>query len=62
MGVELYSAQQQLARLQALLEGSQDNMALIKSYREEAERTLAHTSSQYKEEIEKKSQHVSNCI
>ncbi|KAJ3331018.1 Coiled-coil domain-containing protein 40, partial [Blyttiomyces sp. JEL0837] len=60
IGVDLYAAQQQLARLQALLEGAQDNMAMIHNYREEAERTLNHTSSQYKEEIGKQSQHSSN--
>jgi F0F1-type ATP synthase membrane subunit b/b' len=61
VGVDLYAAQQQLARLQALLEGAEDNLAMIKSYREDSERTLNHTSSQYKEEVDKKQQHSSNC-
>ncbi|TPX77613.1 hypothetical protein CcCBS67573_g01099 [Chytriomyces confervae] len=60
VGVELYSTQQQLARLQALLEGAQDNIAIIKNYREEAERALSHTSAQYKEEQQKKTTHSGN--
>ncbi|KAJ3074995.1 Coiled-coil domain-containing protein 40 [Podochytrium sp. JEL0797] len=60
VGVELYSTQQQLARLQALLEGAQDNIAIIKNYREEAERALSHTVAQYKEEMQKKNQHSEN--
>jgi coiled-coil domain-containing protein 40 len=61
VGVELYSTQQQLARLQALLEGSQDNMAIIRNYREESERNLKHTSDQYRQEIEKRNHHANNC-
>ncbi|ORY39498.1 hypothetical protein BCR33DRAFT_719975 [Rhizoclosmatium globosum] len=60
IGVDLYSTQQQLARLQALLEGAQDNIAIIKNYREEAERALSHTLAQYKEEMQKKSTHSEN--
>ncbi|KAJ3106963.1 Coiled-coil domain-containing protein 40 [Phlyctochytrium planicorne] len=60
VGVELYQAQQQLARLQALLEGTQDNLTVIKGYREEAERTLKHTAAQHKEEIDKRVQHANN--
>ncbi|KAI8622572.1 hypothetical protein BC830DRAFT_1088809 [Chytriomyces sp. MP71] len=60
VGVDLYSTQQQLARLQALLEGAQDNIAIIKNYREEAERALNHTSTQYKEEMQKKNTHANN--
>ncbi|KAJ3279437.1 Coiled-coil domain-containing protein 40 [Borealophlyctis nickersoniae] len=60
IGVELYSLQQQLARQQALLEGSQDNWNVIRNYRDEAERTLKHTSAQYKEEQEKLKQHSRN--
>ncbi|KAI8833737.1 hypothetical protein BC829DRAFT_422442 [Chytridium lagenaria] len=60
VGVELYQSQQQLARLQALLEGTQDNLTMIKGYREEAERTLKHTSSQHKDEVDKRIQHAGN--
>ncbi|KAJ3200819.1 Coiled-coil domain-containing protein 40 [Entophlyctis luteolus] len=60
IGVELYATQQQLARMQALLEGAQDNIAIIKNYREESERALSHTLTQYKEEIQKRSAHAEN--
>ncbi|KAI9355978.1 hypothetical protein DFJ73DRAFT_249949 [Zopfochytrium polystomum] len=60
IGVELYNTQQQLARLQAMLEGAQDNMALIKNYREESERTLSHTALQHTEERKKKNGHKQN--
>ncbi|KAJ1563005.1 Coiled-coil domain-containing protein 40 [Cladochytrium tenue] len=60
VGVELYNTQQQLARLQALLEGAQENMTLIKNYKEEAERTLNHTSLRHAEEKKKRSSHESN--
>ncbi|KAJ3219217.1 Coiled-coil domain-containing protein 40 [Dinochytrium kinnereticum] len=60
VGVDLYQAQQQLARLQALLEGTQDNLTMIKGYREEAERTLKHTSAQHKDEVDKRVQHANN--
>lgn len=60
VGVELYNTQQQLARLQAMLEGAQDNMSMIKNYKEEAERSLGHTSLQHAEERQKKSQHLQN--
>ncbi|KAJ3110385.1 Coiled-coil domain-containing protein 40 [Phlyctochytrium bullatum] len=60
VGVELYQSQQQLARLQALLEGTQENLALIKGYREEAERTLKFTANQHKDEQAKKNHHAGN--
>ncbi|KAJ3133055.1 Coiled-coil domain-containing protein 40 [Physocladia obscura] len=60
VGVELYSTQQQLARMQALLEGAQDNIAIIKNYREEAERVLKHTTTQYREEMQKRQTHAQN--
>ena len=60
MGVELYSTQQQLARLQAMLEGSEDNCRIIRGLREEAERNLKHISEQYKSEQEKLHQHDKN--
>ncbi|TPX67959.1 hypothetical protein SpCBS45565_g03525 [Spizellomyces sp. 'palustris'] len=53
IGVELYSLQQQLARHQAMLEGTQDNLNVIRGYREEAERRLRHATSQWKEQKEK---------
>ena len=61
VGVELYATQQQLARLQALLEGSEDNMSVIRNFREESERNLKHTSDQYKQEVDKRNQHANNC-
>ncbi|KAI9201921.1 uncharacterized protein BJ171DRAFT_569980 [Polychytrium aggregatum] len=57
IGVELYAVQQQLARLQAVLESAEDNFDVIRSYREEAERHLKHTSAQHKEEKDKYLQH-----
>ncbi|KAJ3049688.1 Coiled-coil domain-containing protein 40 [Rhizophlyctis rosea] len=57
VGVELYTLQQQLARNQAMLESSQDNWGVIRNYREEAERVLKHTGSQYSEERDKLKQH-----
>ncbi|KAI8928705.1 hypothetical protein BC831DRAFT_77433 [Entophlyctis helioformis] len=59
-GVELYTLQQQLARLQAMLEGSEDNFAIIRGLREEADRNLKHTSAEYKREQEKLQQHTKN--
>lgn len=38
IGVELYSVQQELARLQALLEGTESSSAVMTGYRQEAER------------------------
>ncbi|KAH6573165.1 hypothetical protein BASA60_006179 [Batrachochytrium salamandrivorans] len=52
-GVELYALQQQLVRMQAMLEGTQDNFAVIRSLREEGDRSLKHTSTEYKREQEK---------
>ncbi|KAI9098134.1 hypothetical protein DFS34DRAFT_704117 [Phlyctochytrium arcticum] len=60
IGVELYSLQQQLARHQAISEGTADNLILIKQYREEAERKLRHTTSQWKEQKERADQHAKN--
>lgn len=46
-GVELYTAQQLLAKLQASIEGCQDNIGLIKRYRDEAERNLRLSNEMY---------------
>lgn len=61
IGVELYSLQQQLARQQAVLEGTQDNLGVIKGYREDAERRLRNETSQWKEQKQKAEQHAKNC-
>jgi hypothetical protein len=61
VGVELYSLQQQLARLQALLEATEDSSNTMKSYKEEAERKLRFTSERHKEELEKLRSHSKNC-
>ncbi|KAJ3156999.1 Coiled-coil domain-containing protein 40 [Geranomyces variabilis] len=53
VGVELYSLQQQLARQQAMLEGTQDNLAVVRGLREEAERALKREEGKWKEEKEK---------
>ncbi|KAJ3175661.1 Coiled-coil domain-containing protein 40 [Geranomyces variabilis] len=53
VGVELYSLQQQLARQQAMLEGTQDNLAVVRGLREEAERALKKEEGKWKEEKEK---------
>ncbi|KAL2912923.1 Coiled-coil domain-containing protein 40 [Polyrhizophydium stewartii] len=60
VGVELYTLQQQLARLQAMLEGAEDNFGIIRGLREEGERTLKHTLAEYKREQEKLHQHSKN--
>eukprot|EP00842_Homolaphlyctis_polyrhiza_P000468 jgi/Hompol1/1421/HPOL_005591-RA len=60
VGVELYSLQQQLARLQAMLEGAEDNFGIIRGLREEGERNLKHTLAEYKREQEKYQQHSKN--
>lgn len=61
VGVELYSLQQQLARLQALLEATEDSSNTMKSYKEEAERKLRFTAERHKEELEKLRSHSKNC-
>ncbi|KAI8593523.1 hypothetical protein BDZ88DRAFT_503833 [Geranomyces variabilis] len=53
VGVELYSLQQQLARQQAMLEGTQDNLAVVRGLREEAERALKREEGKWKEGKEK---------
>lgn len=53
IGVELYSVQEQLARLQAVLEGAQDNFGVIRNLREEAERARKHYSEQFNLKHEK---------
>ncbi|KAJ2998812.1 Coiled-coil domain-containing protein 40 [Globomyces sp. JEL0801] len=59
-GVQLYTVQQQLARLQALFEGSEENYEIIKGLREDAERMLKHTKSDYQKEQEKLKNHTRN--
>jgi coiled-coil domain-containing protein 40 len=46
-GVELYTAQQHLAKLQAMYEGSEENLGIIQGLREESERNLKHAKSEY---------------
>ncbi|KAJ3273941.1 Coiled-coil domain-containing protein 40 [Terramyces sp. JEL0728] len=59
-GVELYTLQQQLARLQAIYEGAEENFGIIKGLRVDAERLLKHTKSDYQKEQEKLKQHTRN--
>jgi chromosome segregation ATPase len=47
IGVELYSVQQQLARLQALLEGTESSSAVMTGYRQEAERKKRLLQDEY---------------
>ncbi|TPX58301.1 hypothetical protein PhCBS80983_g03231 [Powellomyces hirtus] len=60
VGVELYSLQQQLARQQAMLEGTQDNLAVVRGLREEAERVLKQANSEWKDHKVKSDHHVRN--
>ena len=53
IGIELYTVQEQLARLQATLEGAEDNYGVIRNLREEAERARKHYSEQYNLKQEK---------
>ncbi|KAJ3260019.1 Coiled-coil domain-containing protein 40 [Boothiomyces macroporosus] len=59
-GVELYTLQQQLARLQAMYEGAEENYGIIKGLRTDAERLLKHTKSDYQKEQDKLKQHTKN--
>ncbi|KAJ3318182.1 Coiled-coil domain-containing protein 40 [Boothiomyces sp. JEL0866] len=59
-GVELYTLQQQLARMQAMYEGAEENFGIIKGLRMDAERLLKHTKSDYQKEQEKLKQHTKN--
>jgi chromosome segregation ATPase len=47
LGVELYNAQQSLAKTQALFEGAVENFEIIKSMREESERGLKTVQQEY---------------
>ena len=60
-GVELYTLQQNLARLQASFEGAEENYGIIQSLREDAERILKHSKNDYEKEQEKLGQHQKNC-
>ncbi|KAJ3014618.1 Coiled-coil domain-containing protein 40 [Thoreauomyces humboldtii] len=60
IGVELYALQQQLARQQAMLEETQDNLGVIRGFREEAERGLKQANSLWKEHKEKADHHAKN--
>ena len=60
IGVEMYSVQQQLARLQAMLEGAQDNFGVIKNLRDESERSLKHYSDLHEKKVEKMRQQNKN--
>ncbi|KAJ1554719.1 Coiled-coil domain-containing protein 40 [Nowakowskiella sp. JEL0078] len=53
IGVDLYNEQQQLARLQAMLESAQDSCNVMNRLREEAEREQRLSLTQFKEESEK---------
>ncbi|KAJ3307214.1 Coiled-coil domain-containing protein 40 [Kappamyces sp. JEL0829] len=59
-GVELYNLQQQLARLQSTYEGAEENYGIIKALREDAERALKHSKSDYEKEQLKVKQHTKN--
>jgi hypothetical protein len=61
VGVELYTLQQHLARLQATFEGAEENYGIIKSLREDAERALKHSKSDYEKEQDKVKTHTKNC-
>lgn len=61
VGVELYTLQQHLARLQSTFEGAEENYGIIRSLREDAERALKHSKTDYEKEKEKLSQHSNNC-
>ena len=60
-GVELYTLQQNLARLQATFEGAEENYGVIKALREDAERVLKHAKSDYDKEQDKLNQQNKNC-
>lgn len=61
IGIELYSVQEQLARLQATLEGAEDNFGVIRNLREEAERARKHYWEQYNLKQEKLRHQAKNC-
>lgn len=60
VGVELYSVQQQLARLQAALEGANDAHGVVQGYREDAEKTFKDAAEQYKSQKAKLQHHLKN--
>jgi hypothetical protein len=60
IGVELYAVQEQLARLQAMMEGAEDNVGVIRNLREEAERARKHYNEQYNRNREKLTQQNKN--
>jgi hypothetical protein len=62
VGVELYALQEQLARLQAMMEGAEDNFSVIRNLREEAERACQHYSEQYQLKQEKWKQQNKTCM
>jgi hypothetical protein len=61
IGVDLYQAQQNLARLQGLLESSHDNFNVIRGIREETERHLKVATNQHKDEISKLKESQQKC-
>ena len=61
IGIDLYSVQEQLARLQASLEGAEDNFGVIRNLREEAERARKHYLEQYNLKHEKLNHQTKNC-
>ncbi|KAI8800296.1 hypothetical protein BJ742DRAFT_881140 [Cladochytrium replicatum] len=50
IGVSLYNLQQQLVRLQAMLESADDSCNTMRRYREESERNQKSVTAQYEEE------------
>jgi coiled-coil domain-containing protein 40 len=60
VGVELYNLQQQLARTQAMLEGTEDNYSVLRGLREESERKLKHITAEYTTEQERVNVHTRN--
>ena len=61
VGVELYSVQQQLARLQAVLEGTENSTSTIANYKLEAERNLGLFTKQHQDQSKKLLLHTKNC-
>ncbi|KAJ3395917.1 Coiled-coil domain-containing protein 40 [Lobulomyces angularis] len=60
IGVELYSVQQQLARLQSILEGTEQSSSQMIGFKEEAERKKRLLNSRQKEQTDKWNSHNKN--
>ena len=61
IGVELYSVQQHLARLQALLEGTEESCSSMRNLKVESERRLSLVMGNFKEHLAKYNNHSKNC-